>query len=48
MLGGDGSQLWQFNADTHLTVWLEKMGYEFDVITDEDVHLWRDRRPRAL
>ena len=38
MLGGDGSQLWQFNADTHLTVWLEKMGYDYDVITDEDVH----------
>ena len=38
MLGGDGSQLWQFNADTHLTVWLEAMGYDFDVITDEDVH----------
>ena len=38
MLGGDGSQLWQFNADTHLTVWLEKLGYDFDVITDEDVH----------
>ena len=38
MLGGEGSQLWQFNADTHLTVWLEAMGYDFDVITDEDVH----------
>ena len=38
MLGGDGSQLWQFNADTHLTVWLEAMAYDFDVITDEDVH----------
>jgi len=38
VLGGDGSQLWQFNADTHLTVWLEKMGYDYDVITDEDLH----------
>jgi len=38
VLGGEGSQLWQFNADTHLTVWLEAMGYEFDVITDEDLH----------
>jgi len=37
-LGGDGSSLWQFNADTHITDWLETMGYEFDVITDEDLH----------
>lgn len=37
-LGGDGSSLWQFNADTHITDWLEAMGYEFDVITDEDLH----------
>src|ERR671938_194827 len=34
----DGSSLWQFNADTHITDWLEAMGYEFDVITDEDLH----------
>lgn len=37
-LGGAGSSLWQFNADTHITDWLEAMGYEFDVITDEDLH----------
>ncbi|HEV8718505.1 MAG TPA: N,N-dimethylformamidase beta subunit family domain-containing protein [Candidatus Binatia bacterium] len=36
--GGFGSMLWQFNADTHITDWLEAMGYEFDVITDEDLH----------
>ena len=37
-LGGDGSSLWQFNADTHITDWLETQGYDFDVITDEDLH----------
>ncbi len=37
-LGGQGSSLWQFNADTHITDWLEAMGYAFDVITDEDLH----------
>ena len=37
-LGGDGSSLWQFNADTHITDWLEAQGYDFDVITDEDLH----------
>jgi N,N-dimethylformamidase len=37
-LGGHGSSLWQFNADTHITDWLEALGYEFDVITDEDLH----------
>lgn len=28
---------WQFNADLHLIYWLEQMGYDYDVITDEDV-----------
>ena len=28
----------QFNADLHLVDWLEAKGYEFDVITDEDLH----------
>ena len=28
---------WQFNADLHLVDWLVEMGYEFDVITDEDI-----------
>ena len=37
-LGGAGSGLWQFNADTHLTDWLEHEGFAFDVITDEDLH----------
>ena len=29
--------LWQFNADLHLTDWLEQMGFAFDVHTDEDL-----------
>ena len=38
-IGSTGSGLWQFNADTHITDWLEShMGVEFDVITDEDLH----------
>ncbi len=37
-LGGLGSNLWQFNADTHITGWLDAIGREFDVITDEDLH----------
>ena len=28
---------WQYPADLHMIYWLEKMGYEYDVITDEDV-----------
>lgn len=27
---------WQYPADLHLICWLEKMGYEYDVFTDED------------
>ncbi|GED16595.1 N,N-dimethylformamidase beta subunit family domain-containing protein [Aneurinibacillus migulanus] len=30
--------LWQFNADLHLVDWLTEMGYDFDVITDHDLH----------
>lgn len=30
---------WQFNADTHLTAWLHHMEQDFDVLTDEDLHL---------
>jgi N,N-dimethylformamidase len=26
-----------YNADTHLTDWLETAGYDFDVVTDEDL-----------
>ena len=37
-LGGSGSSLWQFNADTHITNWLEAMNYDYDVITDEELH----------
>ncbi len=36
-LGAMGSGLWQFNADTHLTDWLEARGFAYDVITDEDL-----------
>ncbi len=37
-VGGIGSALWQFNADTHITDWLEAKGFAFDCITDEDLH----------
>ncbi len=37
-IGGSESTLWQFNADTHLTEWLEAKGFEYDVVTDEDLH----------
>ncbi|MGE4244419.1 MAG: N,N-dimethylformamidase beta subunit family domain-containing protein [Parvibaculaceae bacterium] len=37
-LGGLGSNLWQFNADTHITGWLEHAGVGYDVVTDEDLH----------
>jgi N,N-dimethylformamidase len=37
-LGGHGSGLWQYNADTHLFDWLDHQGVEYDVITDEDLH----------
>ena len=30
--------VWQLNADLHLTDWLEHLGFEFDVHTDEDLH----------
>jgi N,N-dimethylformamidase len=30
--------LWQFNADLHLVDWLVTKGYEFDVVTDQDLH----------
>lgn len=36
-LGGKGSSLWQMNADTHITDWLEEQGYDYDCITDEDI-----------
>lgn len=37
-LGGLGSNVWQFTADTHITGWLEHQGVSYDVITDEDLH----------
>lgn len=32
------STLWQYNADLHLIDWLEEQGYEYDVVTDHDLH----------
>ena len=29
---------WQFPADLSIVYWLEKKGYDYDVITDEDLH----------
>ena len=29
--------LWQLNADLHLVDWLEQMGYDIDIHTDEDL-----------
>jgi N,N-dimethylformamidase len=37
-LGGHGSALYQYNADTHIFDWLDHRGIEYDVITDEDLH----------
>ena len=36
-LGGVGSNVWQFNADTHILGWLEQMNQPYDVLTDEDL-----------
>ncbi len=33
------TSLWSFNADTHVTDWLAKIGQGYDVVTDEDIHL---------
>ncbi|MBM84939.1 MAG: N,N-dimethylformamidase large subunit [Rhodospirillaceae bacterium] len=35
-----GSGCRHLPADTHLFHWLEKMGHEFDVITDDELHVW--------
>ena len=35
-LGKGGAH--QFNADLHLLDWMETKGYDFDVVTDEDLH----------
>jgi N,N-dimethylformamidase len=37
-LGGHGSALYQYNADTHIFDWLDHLGVDYDVITDEDLH----------
>ncbi len=37
-LGGHGSAVYQYNADTHLFDWLEEKGFDYDVVTDEDLH----------
>ncbi|WP_158817185.1 LamG domain-containing protein [Methylocapsa sp. S129] len=37
-LGGHGSALYQYNADTHLFDWLDHQGVDYDVVTDEDLH----------
>ena len=37
-LDNEDAGLWQFNADLHITNWLEETGVSFDVITDEDLH----------
>ena len=37
-IGATESTLWQFNADTHITNWLEAMNIDYDVISDEDLH----------
>jgi N,N-dimethylformamidase len=35
---GEGSGLRHYPADTHLLAWLEALGFDFDVVTDEDLH----------
>ena len=35
---GPRDELWQYNADTHITDWLEELGMEFDVITDDELN----------
>ena len=33
-----GSGLRHFAADTHLTAWLEAKGYDYDIVTDQELH----------
>ena len=35
---GPRDDLWQYNADTHITDWLEEKGIDFDVFTDDDLN----------
>lgn len=37
-LGGHGSAVYQYNADTHFFDWLDHNRVDYDVITDEDLH----------
>lgn len=36
--GAQGSNLREFNADTHIVDWLEQQGVDYDVVTDDDLH----------
>ncbi|UWU25652.1 N,N-dimethylformamidase (plasmid) [Rhizobium sp. CB3060] len=36
-IGGLGSNIWQFNADTHILGFFEDRGIGYDVVTDEDL-----------
>lgn len=36
-VGPGGNMPWQFNADLHIVDWLEVMGHDYDVITDDDL-----------
>lgn len=36
--GASGSNLREYNADTHILDWLAATGQDYDVITDEDLH----------
>lgn len=36
--GCRGSNLREYNADTHIIDWLEAIGQDYDVITDDDLH----------
>ena len=35
---GPMNNIWNLNADLHLIDWMEHEGFEYDVITDEDLH----------
>ena len=37
-MDNEDAGLWQFNADLHITDWLEEKQISYDVITDEDLH----------
>ncbi|WP_204365611.1 N,N-dimethylformamidase beta subunit family domain-containing protein [Natronococcus jeotgali] len=37
-LAAPPGSVWQFNADLHLIDWLETKEYNYDVVTDEDLH----------